>query len=132
MFNAINTSTSALIAQRVRLNTIAMNMANADTVQTAEGGPYKRRSVVFEEGRQAGSDGGDGVHVSEINQENIYRWDYDPKNPYANEDGYVKMPGIDTFTEMVNAMEATRAYEANLTAIELSKGMLNNALRILA
>ncbi len=85
-----------MVAQRIRLNTIAMNMANIDTVETPEGGPYQRRSVVFSEGRDR--DGGEGVHVSEINKEDVYRWEYDPQNPYANEDGFVKMPGIDSFT----------------------------------
>lgn len=133
MFNAIDISTSGLVAQRVRLTTASMNIANADTVwDPAEGGPYKRRSVNFEVGKDARDRGGMGVHVAAINKEATYRTEYDPSNPYADANGYVKMPGVEPMLEMVNAMEAQRAYEANLTAIELSKAMLNSSIRLLA
>ena len=132
MFNAIDISTSGMVAQRIRLNTIAMNIANADAVDSPDGGPYQRRSVVFASGKDDGDRSGGGVHVAAINKEPVYRWEYNPRHPYANEEGYVKLPGIDYLTEMVNGMEASRAYEANLTAIDLSKAMLSNALRLLA
>ena len=132
MFNAIDVSVSGLTAQRVRMNTIAMNMANVDTVDSPDGGPYQRRSVVFESGMDARDRNGQGVHVSEINKEAVYRWKFDPSHPYADDKGYVKLPGIEPMVEMVNMMEARQAYEANLTAIEVTKAMLNSSLRILA
>jgi len=132
MFHAIDISTSGLVAQRIRSDTIAMNIAMADGVAGPDGGPYKRRSVVFSVGRDARDGSGQGVHVSEIEKQDVYRWQYDPSHPYANADGYVKLPGIDPTVEMVNLMEASRAYEANLAAVEVSKSMLNSSLRILA
>jgi len=133
MFNAIDISTSGLVAQRVRLNTIAMNIASADVVyDAAEGGPYQRRSVIFAEGKDSGDRGGEGVHISTIVKQPAYRWKYEPGHPQANGAGYVKTPDIDTLVEMANAMEAQRAYEANLAAIDISKAMLNSSLRLLA
>jgi flagellar basal-body rod protein FlgC len=132
MFNAIDVSTSGLVAQRVRSNTIAMNIALCDAVDSPDGGPYQRRSVVFKAGRDGQDGTGQGVHVSKIEKEPVYRWEYDPGHPYANKDGYVKMPGIDPLVEMVNLIEASRAYEANVTAIDVSKSMLNSSLRLLA
>ena len=132
MFDAIDISTSGLVAQRVRSNTLAMNIAMADVVDSPDGGPYQRRSVIFSAGKSSKDGSGQGVHVSEIHKEQVYRWEYDPKHPYANKDGYVKMPGINPLVEMVNHMEAARAYEANITAIEVSKAMLNSSLRLLA
>jgi flagellar basal-body rod protein FlgC len=132
MFNAIDISTSGLIAQRIRMNTIAMNIANADSVDSPDGGPYKRRSVIFSTGSQRNDATETGVHVSAIEKQEVYRREYDPKHPYADKDGYVKLPGIDPILEKVNEMEAARAYEANIAAIEVSKAMLNSALRLLA
>ena len=128
MFGAIDISTSGLVAQRIRSNTIAMNIAMADVVETPEGGPYQRRNVIFSVGRGPNDSTEAGVHVSAIEKQDVYRMKYDPKHPYANEEGNVKLPLI----EMVNLMEATRAYEANLTAVEVSKAMLNSSLRLLA
>ncbi len=136
MFNAIDIATSGLVAQRIRTNTIAMNIASAEVVETPEGGPYQRRSVTFAVGRGPGDRRGEGVHVSEIREEPVFRYKYDPNHPYAIQEGprtgYVKMPDINPIIEMVNLMEAARAYEANITAIEVSKGMLGSSLRLLA
>ena len=131
MFSAIDVSTSGLVAQRVRLNAAAMNIAMADVAQTPEGGPYRRRAVEFSVGADAESPESPGVHVSAIRQEDVFRMEYNPGHPLANDDGYVKMPGIDRYTEMVNAMEAQRSYEANVTAVEVSKSMLASSLRLL-
>ena len=131
MFSSLDISTSGLVAQRIRMNTCANNLANMDSVTSPEGGPYKRRSVIFEAGMGSRT-GGPGVHVAEIKKENTFRFEYDPSNPYADAQGYVKLPGIDPMVETVNAMEAQRAYEANITAVEVSKSMLNSALRLLA
>lgn len=132
MFNAIDISTSGLVAQRIRTDTIAMNIALAEAVETPEGGPYQRRSVVFAQGKNPADRSGQGVHVSKINQEAAFRWEYDPRHPYANQEGYVKLPDINPLIEMVNLMEASRAYEANITSIEVSKAMLSSSLRLLA
>jgi len=132
MFNAINISTSGLVAQRVRMNTAAMNLANIDAADSPDGGPYKRRSVIFQSGTEAHDNSERGVHVSGIDKQAVYRWVEDPSHPYANEQGFVKLPGINPVVEMVNMMEAQRAFEANLTAIEVSKAMLNSSLRLLA
>jgi len=132
MYNAIDISTSGLVAQRVRLNTVAMNIANVDSVDSPEGGPYQRRSVIFRAGMNEGDRSGQGVYVDEIKKEADFRLEYDPKHPYANAEGYVKMPAINHLVEMVNGMEANRAYEANLAAIEMGKTMFSNSLRLLA
>ncbi len=131
MFSSLDISTSGLVAQRIRMNTCANNLANMDSVTSPEGGPYKRRSVVFEAGMGPRSDG-PGVHVAEIEKQNTFRYEYDPANPYADAQGYVKLPGISPMVETINMMEAQRAYEANITAVEVSKSMLNSALRLLA
>ena len=132
MFHVMDISASGLVAQRIRMNTIAMNIANVDTVAGPDGGPYKRRSVIFETGMAGKGRGGQGVRVSEIRKEALYRLEYDPNHPYANKDGYVKLPGINHLVEMVNGMEASRAYEANLAALEFSKTMITSSLRLLA
>ena len=136
MFDAIDIATSGLVAQRVRSNTIAMNIASAEVVETPDGGPYRRQSVVFSVGKGPGDRSGAGVHVAEIRQQPVFRYEYDPKHPYAIKEGpragYVKLPDINPIIEMVNLMEASRAYEANITAIEVSKAMLGSSLRLLA
>ena len=133
MFNAIDVSTSGLVAQRIRMNTVAMNIASADVVfDAAEGGPYKRRAVVFAAGMNGRDRSGQGVHVSAIEKQALYRYVHDPKHPLADDNGNVKMPAINPIVEMVNGMEAQRAYEANLAAIDLSKAMLGSSLRMLA
>ncbi|MBI9017095.1 MAG: flagellar basal body rod protein FlgC [Phycisphaerae bacterium] len=131
MFSAIDISTSGLAAQRVRMNTVAMNMANIDSDNPDGTGPYKRRSVIFEVGMGPNNQK-DGVHVSKIEQEDNFRMEYDPNHHRADENGYVKMPAIDQMTEMVNMMEAERAYQANMTAMEVTKGMITSSLRLLA
>ena len=131
MFKAIDASTSGLVAQRVRMDTAAMNLANAESL-SASGEPYQRRRVLFSAGRDARDKSGAGVHVSAVMKEPVFRWEYDPTHPFANKNGYVKMPGVDTMTETVNGMEAVRAYEANLAAVDASKAMLNSSLRLLA
>ena len=108
-----------------------MNMANVDTVDSPDGGPYQRRSVIFEAGGNPNDKTDQGVHVARIDKQKIYRSEYKPNHPYADADGFVKMPGIDWVTEMLNMMEAQRAYEANITAVEVSKAMLNSSLRLL-
>ena len=128
---------SALEAQRLRLNIIAENVANAQTTRTVEGGPYKRRDPVFAAKpfdemlsleQQAGST---GVAVERIHvDERPPRLQYDPNHPDANADGYVAMPNVDVVTETVNMMSATRSYESNVAVMNASKAMALKALEI--
>src|SRR5690348_3051218 len=123
MFGALDISTSALSAQRTRLETIASNIANLETIKGADGtnSPYRRLFTVFEPQRTA--DGGAGVRVSKIQEDfsTPFSEKFEPGNPFADASGNVKYPNVDLSTEMVNALETTRAYEANISAIETTK-----------
>lgn len=134
MFGSLNISTSGLIAQRTRMDTIAANLANKNTIEDANGNyaPYRRRIPVFATGDPS-SGSSAGVHVDEIMlDQSPLRKVLEPNSPFADKDGYVKYPNIDTTTEMINAIEATRAYEANITAAEATKSMIQSSLRLLA
>ena len=130
-------SASGLAAQRMRLNLIAENLANAQTTRTAEGGPYKRKDPIFmakpfgEMLSQEMAAGNTGVQVERVQiDQNAPRMQYEPTHPDANEDGYVAMPNVDTTTEMVNMMSASRSYEANVSTLNASKAMAMKALEI--
>ncbi len=139
MFGSLDISTSALVAQRTRMDVIAGNIANAQTTRQVDGRPvpYKRRYVTFAPGAPA-ADGstGPGVHVASINDDRATRLVYDPGHPDAIKSGpsagYVAYPNVDMATEMVDAIEAARAYEANITAMDVTKNMINSSLRLLA
>jgi flagellar basal-body rod protein FlgC len=134
MFGSLDISSSALVAQRTRLNVVSANMANQSSIYNAEGEyePYRRRVPIFASGNpEAGSDR--GVHVKEIAlDQSPLRKVHQPGHPEADADGYVKYPNIDSTTEMVNALEASRAYEANITAAEATKSMMNATMQLLA
>lgn len=128
---------SGLAAQRLRLNIIAENVANAQTTRTPEGGPYKRRDPVFaakpfvEMLSREQMAGATGVAVERVHvDERPPRLQYDPHHPDANKDGYVAMPNIDLVTEMVNMMSASRSYESNVSVLNASKAMALKALEI--
>ena len=140
LFNSFDIASSALKAQRTRLDTISANMANIETTRTPQGGPYKRKMVVFET-QQPSFDQQlssamqqsqpQGVRVSQITTDQAEpRMMFDPGHPDANEDGYVAMPNIDLLEETADMMMATRAYEANITSIKASKRMALKALEI--
>ena len=132
MFDALDTSSSALQAQRERLNTIAQNIAQMNTTRNERGQaiPYRRRFAVFSPG-QADDPSRPGVHVEKIDQDRSpFRKVYDPNHPDADTQGYVLYPNIDLSIEYVNALEASRAYEANVTAMEVTKGMMIASLVI--
>ncbi len=137
MFGTFDISASGLTAQRVRIDTIASNIANADSTvagTAADGSvvPYRRLFAVFQTQRAADGSFG-GVQVSSIQQDpSPFREKPDPGNPLADSRGMVKYPNVDLFVENADAMEAFRAYEANVTAIETTKSMMNATLRILA
>lgn len=146
IFNSINTTASALTAQRLRMDVISSNMANVDTTRgklvNGEWEPYKRKQVVFQEqegsfashldtARGNNSDAGAGVKVSQIvEDETPFEMVYDPENPDADENGYVNMPNVDPLREMVDLMSASRSYEANVTVLNASKSMLMKTLEI--
>jgi len=142
MYGALDISTSGMTVQRARMASIAANIANKSTILDEKGNvnPYRARQVVFAPGDpQASSPEGRalGVHVAgiKIDQgEFNYRWD--PTNPYAiqkgEKRGYVPEPNVNPVIEQLNAMEASRAYEANVVAAETTKQMMAQALRLLA
>jgi flagellar basal-body rod protein FlgC len=124
---------SALGAQRLRLDLISSNIANATTTRTPEGGPYRRKVPVFAEDLKQTLGGStlNGVRVLAIVEDQTpLRLVYDPSHPDANEEGYVYYPNVNMVNEMVNLMEAGRAYEANVTAFNTAKEMFKAALSI--
>ncbi len=128
-----NVSSSALEAQRIRMNTIASNMANAQTTKTEEGGPYVKKNVLFQTMPVSGTaaEGLNGVRVTGIVDDTKPPLViYDPGHPDADENGNVTMPDINVIEEMVNMMMALRAYEANVRAFNTSKGMYQKALEL--
>ncbi len=136
MLNSIDISTSGLVAQRHRLNTIAENLANINTTRDENGNiaPFQRRLVRFQQQEQSSQEAGRGAGVQfqvEVDQQSEPRKVYQPGHPDADDDGYVSFPNINVVTEMVNAMEASRAYEANIVSINMTKEMGRNSLSIL-
>ncbi|HYG57225.1 MAG TPA: flagellar basal body rod protein FlgC [Symbiobacteriaceae bacterium] len=147
-FSALETSASALTAERLRMDVIANNIANANTTRTAEGGPYRRQMVVLgsrpsfasalqEASGQTAPEGdgfdqvGRGVRVVQIVQDQRpFKLKYDPTHPDADANGYVQLPNVETVTEMVDLISASRAYEANVTALNAFKAMVSTALQI--
>jgi flagellar basal-body rod protein FlgC len=134
MFDVLDIGASGLAAQRARMDTIAGNLANVNTTRRAGkgSGPYQRRFAIFAAG-QPGDHSKAGVHVAEIRADKSEgRREYNPQHPDAGKDGYVRMPNIDLSVEYVNMLEASRAYEANVTMMEVTKGMMNASLRLIA
>lgn len=130
LLNLMDTVASGLSAQRARMEVSSSNMANAQTTRTAEGGPYRRRDVVF---ASVGGleDGVSGVQVSEVRQDEAEpRREYDPGHPDADEQGYVAYPNVSVVEEMVDMITASRAYEAGVTAMQTASGMAQSALQI--
>lgn len=140
-FSALRIATTGLSVQRTRMNLTSSNLANVETTRTAEGGPYKRRTAVvgavplsetFEEVfGDALHDKTHGAEVISISADvSQGRLVYDPSHPDANGDGYVEMPNVNPINEMVDMLTASRAYEANVTAVKAIKSMAQNALDI--
>jgi flagellar basal-body rod protein FlgC len=136
LFDALDASGSALSAERLRMDVTAENLANAQSTRSANGtGPYKRKEVVLE---QAGSSFADslqaarGVRVAGIVEDSTPpRRIYDPGHPDADAQGYVTMPNVNTVTEMTDLIGASRAYEANVTAMQTAKSMFTRTLDLL-
>ena len=134
MFEALDIGASGLLAQRVRLDTIAANVANINTTHNARGErvPYRRRFATLMAGR-AGDPTKPGVHVDAIHEDTTpFQKRHEPGHPDADAEGNVRYPNIDLAFEMVNMMEASRAYEANVNLMEVSKAMVNASLRLIA
>ena len=150
-FNAMNISATGLTAQRLRMDVISENIANVNTTRTIQGGPYRRKTVLFSEiqetpfgmlmrdtveGRERGSTRrraplGMGVRVHNVVQDfSDGPMIYDPSHPDANAQGYVAMPNVNIVEEMVNMISASRSYEANITAINTSRSLMQRTLEI--
>jgi flagellar basal-body rod protein FlgC len=136
MYTAFDVSTSGLVAQRARLDVISSNLANISTTrnEAGEAAPYTPRFVVLQTDEDVmTTGGGQGVTVDRVEYANVEpNLKYEPGHPDANADGYVAYPNIDMTTEFVDALGATRAYEANVGVIEATKDMSNRTLQILA
>lgn len=140
VFGAMDVSASGMTAQQVRTDIISQNIANVNTTRDVDGNEYKRKTVVFEEKSFPTFDEtlsfatghtGKGVKVTEIvEDESEGRMVYDPSHPDADEEGYVTYPNVNTVTEMTNLIDATRAYEANVTVLNSTKGMAMKALNL--
>ena len=141
MFSSFNINASGMTAQRYRMDVISENVANANTTRTADGSPYRRKVVYFEEkqadfgtclNQATGRYSGQGVKVTRVMEDTKteMKMVYDPSHPDANEDGYVYYPNVDIVTEMTNMIDASRAYEANATAFSASKSMALQGLQI--
>lgn len=149
MFSNLNITASALTAQRLRMDVISSNLANAESTRgnyvNGEWVPYRRKMVVMEPngqnsfstflnnavGNQKATNNLQGVKVSRIiEDETPFNLVYNPNHPDANEEGYVQMPNVNPLKEMVDLVSATRSYEANVTVFNASKGMLMKALEI--
>lgn len=138
-FAAFEISASGMDVQKARLDNVALNLANVNTTRTAAGGPYKAREVVIGErsaqsfqsmltGFEQNMAGAQVVDIAETNSQP--RLVYSPQHPDAAEDGFVAYPDINPVSEMVTMMEATRAYEANVKAVNAAKTMALKALEI--
>lgn len=132
----LDVSGSALRAQRIRMNTVANNLANVDTTRNDKGflEVYRRKEVVFKTGNaQETGSGRYGVQVKEVLEDpSALHKVHEPNHPDADENGYVMKPNVRTPIEMVDMMEASRAYEANLSAIQVTKKMHQRSLEILS
>jgi flagellar basal-body rod protein FlgC len=142
--SGFDTSASALTAQRLRMDVISSNIANAETTRASyvngEFVPYRRKEVVFEPDQASFSDilngklgaqSATGVRVTEIREDSTpFKLVYNPTHPDADADGMVSMPNVDILKEMVDMISATRSYEANVTALNASKAMFTKSLEI--
>jgi flagellar basal-body rod protein FlgC len=141
-FTGMRISGSGMAAQRMRMNTISSNIANINTTQTPEGGPYRRKDVVFEAMPDAKNFGDivsptsakadfQRVQVSDIiSDRKAPMLKYEPDHPDANSEGYVAYPNINLMEEMTNMIQATRSYEANVSAMQATKDIALSSLEI--
>jgi flagellar basal-body rod protein FlgC len=132
MFDAFAISGSGMTAERMRMDVIAANLANADSTQGANGQPYRRRMVVLQEASPSFGQVLAGVKVAGIvDDSSPLRRVYDPSHPDADAQGYVTLPNVNPVTEMVDLITASRGYEANVTAMNAAKQMFTKTFDIL-
>lgn len=147
-YSALEIAASGLSAERLRMDVISNNIANANTTRTEAGGPYRRQLVRMgarpsfadalaqAQGQQEGPTDvldtvGRGVRILQVMpDQRPFKVKYDPTHPDADASGYVQLPNVDTVTEMVDLISASRAYEANVTALNAFKSMVTTALQI--
>ena len=142
LFQSFDIAASGMTAQRIRMDTIPENIANVNTTRTEDGTPYRRKIVTFEEKTKSPSfkevlEGtqtfnGNGVKVTKVSEdtETDFIMTYDPSHPDADENGYVSYPNVNTVTEMTNLIDSSRSYEANVTAFNSMKSMVQAGLQI--
>lgn len=138
--SSLDISVSALVAQKRKMDIIAENIANAETIQTDTETPYRRKvaglesvndKIGFDAYLKTEAGKLPGVIIGEVREDDSpFKLVYDPGNPYANEDGYVTMSNVDTTKEMLDMLTTTRAYEANITVLNSTKGMIIKGLEI--
>jgi flagellar basal-body rod protein FlgC len=129
LFNIFTVAGSGMTAQAQRLNTVASNLANADSATSSTGEAYRAKQVVFESVPL--DSGGEGVRVKEVVQDQTPpKKVYDPKHPLADKDGYVNMPDVNVVDEMVNMLSASRAYQNNVDTMNAAKTMLLKTLTL--
>ncbi len=146
--DSLNISGSGLTAQKLRMQVVAQNLANAQTTRTENGGPYRRKLVVLSERNDPGAfstalnasiggaslGGGESMRGVEataiVDDADDFKMEYDPAHPDADANGYVRLPNVNTVEEMVDIMSASRLYEANVTAFNAMKEMAAKALEI--
>lgn len=141
-FNSLNISSSGLTAERLRMDIISRNIANANTTRTASGSPYRRQIPVFQEMKSTSftevfdkvtgqNTSRDGVEVAAITEDQTpFKREYNPTHPDADADGYVLLPNVDVVSEMINLISANRAYDANVTVSNGIKSMAMKAMEI--
>lgn len=144
LFQSFDISASGMTAQQFRTDIIAENLANVTTTRTDAGTPYRRKIVSFQErgtnsfekylteSRRRGSYVGNGVRVNKVGEDTStdFIMEYDPAHPDADENGYVSYPNVNLVTEMTNLIDASRAYEANITAFAASKAIAQAGLQV--
>lgn len=142
IFKSMNISATGLTAERLRMDVISENISSASITRTLAGTPYRRKMVVFQaqetnsfqnmlDQARGTSSTGNGVEVAGIVEDGSdFKRIYNPDHPDSDDDGYVLMPNVDIVTEMINLMTASRAYEANVTALNSAKSMAMKALEI--
>ena len=144
LFQSFGISASGMTAQQFRADVIAQTLANVNTTRAEDGETYRRKVTTFQErgvdrfdrylteSRKRGSHIGNGVKVVSVREDTTtdFIMEYDPAHPDADENGYVSYPNVNLVTEMTNLIDASRAYEANITAFEASKSMAQSGLQI--
>lgn len=129
-FSSMRISASGMSAERLRMDTITANLANATTTRTAEGGAYVRKVALFKEALDSAGNSNGVTAVGIEKDKSELRKVYDPSHPDADKDGYVTYPNVNVLNEMADMMVATRSYEANVDTLTANKSMFTKALEI--